>query len=206
MKKLVYCLMFALIVTSMSKLKADEGMWLFNALPLEHLKSKYGFEPTDEWAEHLMKSSVRFNVGGSASFVSSNGLVLTNHHVGSDTIFKLSGEGNNYLEEGFLAKSMEGELRAPDLELNQLVNIVDVTEKVKAAVTEGMSVSDAAMARRKVISGIQAAALKESGLRSDVVTLYGGGRYHLYQYKKYTDVRLGLGSRKFGSLFWWRCR
>lgn len=199
MKKLLIVLLAALVATTTAK--ADEGMWLFNALPLEYLKSKYGFEPTDEWSEKLMKSSVRFNVGGSASFVSSNGLVLTNHHVGSDTIFKLSDQENNYLEDGFLAKSLDEELKAPDLELNQLVNIVDVTEKVKAAVTDGMSASEAAMARRKVISEIQAAALEESGLRSDVVTLYGGGRYHLYQYKKYTDVRLVWAPESAAAFF-----
>ena len=104
-------------------LPADEGMWLFNGLPLEQFKTKYGFEPTPEWQDHLMKSSVRFNVGGSASFVSSNGLVLTNHHVGSDTLNKLSTKENNYYEDGFLAKTHAEELKAPDLELNQLIQI-----------------------------------------------------------------------------------
>ena len=169
---------------------ADEGMWLFNDLPKEYLKSKYGFEPTEAWAEKLMKSCVRFNVGGSASFVSSNGLVLTNHHVAFDTLSKLSDENNNYAKDGFLARSMEQELKAPDLELNQLLNISDVTDQVNAAVTDEMSPGDAAKARRGKIGEIESAAKKESGLRSDVVTLYGGGKYHLYQYKKYTDVRL----------------
>ena len=165
-------------------------MWLFNNLPKEYLKSKHGFEPTDEWSEKLMKSCVRFNVGGSASFVSSNGLVLTNHHVAFDTLSKLSDEENNYAEDGFLARSMKEELKAPDLELNQLQKITDVTEKVNSAVTADMSPGDAAKARRARIGEIESAAKKESGLRSDVVTLYGGGQYHLYQYKKYTDVRL----------------
>ena len=169
---------------------ADEGMWLFNDLPKEYLKSKYGFEPTEAWAEKLMKSCVRFNVGGSASFVSSNGLVLTNHHVAFDTLSKLSDENNNYAKDGFLARSMEQELKAPDLELNQLLNISDVTDQVNAAVTDQMSPGDAAKARRGKIGEIESAATEKSGLRSDVVTLYGGGEYHLYQYKKYTDVRL----------------
>ena len=169
---------------------ADEGMWLFNDLPKEYLKSKYGFEPTEAWAEKLMKSCVRFNVGGSASFVSSNGLVLTNHHVAFDTLSKLSDENNNYAKDGFLARTMEQELKAPDLELNQLLKISDVTDQVNAAVTDDMSPGDAAKARRSKIGKIESAATGESGLRSDVVTLYGGGKYHLYQYKKYTDVRL----------------
>lgn len=168
----------------------DEGMWLFNDLPHSHLKQQHSFEPTADWADHLMKSCVRFNVGGSASFISSTGLVLTNHHVGSDTLFKLSTEKNNILENGFLAKTYAEELKAPDLELNQLISIRDVTAEVKASVTSDMAPDKAVAARRAVIANIEKKALDETGLRSDVVTLYGGGRYHLYQYKKYTDVRL----------------
>ncbi len=180
----------AILATSLSDAHGDEGMWLFNDLPLAMLKERYGFEPSNEWAEHLMKSSVRFNVGGSASFISSTGLVLTNHHVGSDTLFKLSTPERNIMEVGFLAKTPDQELKAPDLELNQLVNIKDVTDVVKASVTDGMSTEQAVAARRAVIARIEKAALDESGLKSTVTTLYGGGRYHLYQYKKYTDVRL----------------
>jgi hypothetical protein len=180
----------AILATSLSDAHGDEGMWLFNDLPVGLLKERYGFEPSPEWAEHLMKSSVRFNVGGSASFISSTGLVLTNHHVGSDTLFKLSTPERNIMEVGFLAKTPDQELKAPDLELNQLVNIKDVTDVVKASVTDGMSTEQAVAARRAVIAKIEKEALDESGLKSTVTTLYGGGRYHLYQYKKYTDVRL----------------
>ena len=170
--------------------RGDEGMWLFNDLPSKRLAERYGFQVSDQWANHLMLSSVRFNSGGSGSFVSSNGLVLTNHHVASDTLFKLSSADRNIMEDGFLARELDQELKAPDLELNQLVAITDVTDQVSEAVTDGMSVEDAAKARRGRIAEIEKAALDESGLRSDVVTLYGGARYHLYQYKKYTDVRL----------------
>jgi Peptidase S46 len=169
---------------------ADEGMWLFNDLPVEQLREKYGFTPTDEWAEHLAKSCVRFNVGGSASFVSSNGLVLTNHHVGSDTLYKLSTPDRNLLDQGYLAKTRADELKAPDLELNQLIEIRDVTKEVRSTVTADMSTEQAVAARRAVVAKIESEATRESGLRSDVVTLYGGARYHLYQYRKYTDVRL----------------
>lgn len=173
-----------------SNVAADEGMWLFNNLPKKQLKEKYGFDPTPEWSDHVMKACVRFNVGGSASFVSSNGLVMTNHHVASDTLYKLSSKEANYAKDGFLAKTMKDELKAPDLELNQLVKITDVTDKVNAAVKKDMSSADAAAARRAIIAKIESGAKAESGLRSDVVTLYGGGKYHLYQYKVYTDVRL----------------
>ena len=184
-------LFLAASVVSMSGTSAaDEGMWLFNDLPKEYLKTQYGFEPTDAWADQLMKSCVRFNNGGSASFVSSNGLVLTNHHVALNTLSKLSNEKVNYAKDGFLARSMDKELKAPDLELNQLLKISDVTEEVNSAVTTEMSPGDAAKARRGMIDEVKSRATEESGLRSDVVTLYGGGKYHLYQYKKFTDVRL----------------
>ena len=185
-----YFFWIALMLLSPNHVKADEGMWLFNDLPTTQLKKQYGFEPSAQWADHLMKSCVRFNVGGSASFVSSNGLVLTNHHVGSDTLYKLSTKENNYAQDGFLARTPGEELKAPDLELNQLLKITDVTDKVNEVITSDMAAADAATVRRARIGEIESAATKESGLRSDVVTLYGGGKYHLYQYKKYTDVRL----------------
>ena len=189
-RKFIFLIAIILASPLTTNIFADEGMWLFNALPVDHLKSAYGIEPTQRWTEHLMKSSVRFNVGGSASFVSSNGLVLTNHHVGSDTLAKLSTAENNYLKDGFLAKTNADELKAPDLELNQLINIKDVTQQVNDKIDTDMDAATAAMARRKIIAEIEQAAKDESGLRSNVVTLFGGGRYHLYQYKKYTDVRL----------------
>ena len=169
---------------------ADEGMWLFNALPKKQLSTKYNFEPTQQWIDHVMLSSVRFNSGGSASFVSSNGLVLTNHHVAADTLFKLSTAEHNYNEDGFLAKTFEEEIPATDLELNQLISIEDVTAKVNEAVKSDMAPADAFKARQAAMAQIEKESLDKTGLRSDVVTLYGGGRYHLYRYKKYTDVRL----------------
>jgi hypothetical protein len=171
-------------------LSADEGMWLFNDLPADQLEAKYDFRPTADWADHLMKASVRFNSGGSASFISSNGLVLTNHHVGADTLYKISTPENNYYKDGFYARTNEEEIQAPDLELNQLISLEDVTEKVQGAVTAAMSPAEAAAARRAVMAQIEKESQDKTGLRSDVVTLYGGGRYHLYRYKKYTDVRL----------------
>lgn len=168
----------------------DEGMYLFNDLPTDQLKSDYDFEPTEAWADALRLSSVRFNSGGSGSFISSNGLVLTNHHVASDTLHKLSSAERNLIDDGYLAKSLDQELKAPDLELNQLVSIQDVTDRVNAAVAKDASVADSAKQRRAVIAGIEKESKDKTGLRSDVVTLFGGARYHLYRYKKFTDVRL----------------
>lgn len=190
MKRLiaVACAVWGLLL--MNHLPADEGMWLFNALPKKQLADKYDFKPTQEWADHLRLSCVRFNVGGSASFISSTGLVLTNHHVASDTLYKLSTPERNIHTHGYYAKDPSEELKAPDLELNQLVSIEDVTDKVNAAVKDNMSTAEASRARQAAMSEIEQKSKDETGLRSDVITLYGGARYHLYRYKQYTDVRL----------------
>src|SRR5881392_1882628 len=169
---------------------ADEGMWLFNAPPLKQLKEKYQFEPTPQWLEHLQKASVRFNSGGSGSFVSANGLVITNHHVGADCLQKFGDEQHNYLRDGFYAKTQTEEKKCVDLELNVLMSIEDVTARVNGAVKSGMSSDAAAGARRNAIAQIKEESKEKTRLRSDVVTLYQGGTYHLYRYKRYDDVRL----------------
>ncbi|HKU72713.1 MAG TPA: S46 family peptidase [Pyrinomonadaceae bacterium] len=169
---------------------ADEGMWTFNNVPRAEIKKKYGFEVTDEWLNKVRLASVRFNNGGSGSFVSPNGLVLTNYHIVEDIVGEVSTPEKDYAKEGFVAKTRAEEIKAPSLELNQLISIEDVTTRVNGAVKEGTSDADAFAARRKEISAIEAESTKASGLRSDVVTLYQGGQYNLYRYKKYTDVRL----------------
>src|SRR5947208_10730396 len=169
---------------------ADEGMWLFNAPPLKQLKEKYQFEPTQQWLEHLQKASVRFNSGGSGSFVVANGLVITNHHVGADTLQKMSDAQHNYLKDGFYARTQAEEIKSTDLELNVLMSIKDVTTRVNGAVKPGMTNDQASSARNSVIATIEKESKDKTGLRSDVVTLYQGGSYHLYLYKRYDDVRL----------------
>ena len=177
------------VTLALGRISADEGMWIYNQLPTKTLKERYGFEPPAGWADHLMRSSVRFNSGGSGSFVSSTGLVLTNHHVAADTLAKISTAEHNYYRDGFLAKTHADEVPAPDLELNQLVEIVDVTDRVNQAVAA--EAADKAQATRQaVIARIEKESTEQTKLRSDVVTLYQGGAYHLYRYKKFTDVRL----------------
>jgi hypothetical protein len=169
---------------------ADEGMWLYNAFPKEKVKAKYGFEPSQQWLDHVRLSSVRFNNGGSGSFVSPDGLTFTNHHVGADCIQKLGKTGTDYMKTGFYAKTQAEEAKCPDLELNVLVGIEDVTAKVNAGVKPGMSAADAGQAQRAAMAEIEKDCTNSTGLRCDVVTLYSGEVYNLYKYKKYTDVRL----------------
>src|SRR5438270_2987745 len=183
-------LMIVIAAFAFSSVFADEGMWLFNNPPIKQLKETYHFEPTAQWLEHLQKSSVRFNSGGSGSFVSSTGLAITNHHVGLDTLQKISSEKNNYVRDGFYAKTQAEEPRATGLELNVLMSIEDVTVPVTSALKPGMSAEQSATARQKAIADIEKESKEKTGLRSDVVTLYQGGAYHLYRSKRYDDVRL----------------
>ena len=169
---------------------ADEGMWPFNNVPRAEIKKKYGFEVTDEWLNKVRLASVRFNNGGSGSFVSPNGLVLTNYHIVEDIVGEVSTPEKDYAKEGFVARTRAEEIKAPSLELNVLQSIEDVTSRVTGAVKSGMSDAEAFAARRAEISAIEAESTKATSLRSDVVTLYQGGQYNLYRYKKYTDVRL----------------
>jgi hypothetical protein len=170
--------------------RGDEGMWLFNKPPKKILQEKYGFVPTGPWLTNLQRASVRFNSGGSGSFVSSDGLVMTNHHVGADALQKLSSKQRDYIATGFHARTREEEIKCVDLELNVLMSIEDVTERINAAVKPGTSPAEAQKARRAAMNNLEKEAADRTGLRCDVITLYRGGLYHLYCYKRYTDVRL----------------
>jgi hypothetical protein len=169
---------------------ADEGMWLYNAPPKAAIKAKYGFELTQEWLDHVRLSSVRFNNGGSGSFVSADGLTFTNHHVGAACVQQLSAQGRDYIKTGFYAKTQADEAKCPNLELNQLIGIEDVTSKINAGVKPEMSAADAGQAQRAAMSQVEKDCTTATGLRCDIVTFYSGGVYNLYKYKKYTDVRL----------------
>jgi hypothetical protein len=188
---LLAALMFGFLLSlAPSDVSADEGMWLFTTPPRKWLKEHYGFEPSQAWLTNLQQSAVRFNSGGSGAFISSEGLVITNHHVGADALQKLSTPELDLVAKGFHAKNRDEEIKCVDLELNVLISTEDVTSRVDAAVKPNMSQADAEKARRGVMNTIEQESLEATKLRSDVVTLYNGGQYHLYRYKKYTDVRL----------------
>jgi hypothetical protein len=182
------CLALSFLFSTMAS--ADEGMWLYNEAPKAKIKAKYGFELTQQWLDHVRLSSVRFNNGGSGSFVSPDRLTFTNHHVGAACVQQLSTEGHDYIKTGFYAKTQAEEAKCPSLELNELVGIEDVTDKVNAGVKPEMSPADAGQAQRAAMSQIEKDCSTSTGLRCDVVTFYSGQVYNLYKYKKYTDVRL----------------
>jgi hypothetical protein len=169
--------------------RSDEGMWLPNDPPRQLLQEKYAFHLSDEFVKKMMLASVRFG-RASGGFVSPDGLVVTNHHVGSDAIGKLSTKDRDLMRDGFYARTRAEELKCPDLELNVLQSIEDVTDRVNAAVKPELKPAEAAAARRAVMSEVEKESFAKTGLRSEVVTLYQGGVYHLYRYKRYTDVRL----------------
>lgn len=181
---------FAFPALNLSTARADEGMWTFNNVPRAEIKRKYKFDVTDAWLKKVQLASVRFNNGGSGSFVSSDGLVLTNYHIVEEIVGEVSTPEKDLAKEGFVARTRADEIKAPSLELNVLMSIEDVSARVNAAVKAGASDADAFTARRAEMSTIESESLKATGLRSDVVTLYQGGQYNLYRYKKYTDVRL----------------
>lgn len=180
----------AVSIVSSSVLRADEGMWLYSNPPTKQIKEKYGVELSPELLENLQKSSLKFANSGSASFVSSNGLIMTNHHVGLSTVASLSTKENNLVETGFKAQKLEDELKCPNLRLIMLEEIVDVTDQVEAASDGAANEEESAAKRSECIKKIEEDAKAEKGLTCNVVALYQGGLYHLYCYKEFNDVRL----------------
>jgi hypothetical protein len=189
------CALFLALTAS-----ADEGMWLFNNFPRQAVQKKYGFTVTDAFLNHLQLAAVRFNSGGTGSFVSPNGLLFTNHHVGADCIQKISTPQNDYMKSGFYAKTEAEEQRCPDLEVNVLLKIEDVTPKVTAGIAPRTPAAEANQLKKSAMNQIEKECNAATGNRCDVVTLYSGGQYHLYQYRKYTDLRLVMAP-EFGIAF-----
>ncbi|MCJ7612298.1 MAG: S46 family peptidase [Candidatus Aminicenantes bacterium] len=190
-----------LCLSGMTKTYADEGMWTFDNPPFKQLKERFGFTPTQEWLDHVRLSSVRFMDGGSGSFISPDGLVLTNHHVAVGQLQKMSNSEKDYVETGFLACTPAEEIKSPDLEVNVLISMEDVTRRVQASVKEGMSDADSLKSRQAEIARIEKESLDKTGLRSNIISLYQGGEYWLYRFKKYTDVRLVMAPERQAAYY-----
>jgi Peptidase S46 len=169
---------------------AGEGMWTFDNPPTRVLQEKFGFAPSGEWLDRVRLASVRFNDGGSGAFVSAEGLMITNHHVGLACIQNVSTAERDYVKDGFYARTRDQEVACPGYEVNVLQKIEDVTNRVLGAVKPAMSDKEAGDARKAATATIENDCNARTGLRCDVVKLYQGGEYHLYHYKKYTDVRV----------------
>ena len=179
----------ALVLCLAAPATADEGMWTYDNFPSDAVAEKYGFAPTQEWLDHLRLSSLRIAGGCSASFVSPDGLVLTNHHCVVSCVEQLSSPSENLVDDGFYARTLEEERTCPNFELNQLRRITDVTERVRKA-TEGKEGKSYGEALSAELSRIEKECAKSDDVRCEVVALYNGGLYHLYEYKRYQDVRL----------------
>jgi hypothetical protein len=191
----------ALVLVGALPLCAEEGMWTFDNPPVKQLKDKYNFTPDKAWLDHVRLASVRLNDGGSGSFVSPHGLLLTNHHVARGQLQKNSTAAHNYIDDGFYAATPAEEMKSPDLEVNVLMSMEDVTPRVQNALKGAKTPEEEFSARRSTIAGIERESQEKTGLRSDVVTLYQGGEYWLYRYKKYTDVRLVFAPEQQAAFF-----
>ncbi|MFE8598692.1 S46 family peptidase [Archangium violaceum] len=169
---------------------ADEGMWTYNNFPSAKVKEKYGFEPSQDWLNKVRLASAKFGGGCSSSFVSPDGLVMTNHHCARGCIQQLSTAKKDFIANGFYAKTQAEELQCPALELTQLVEITDVTEQLNTA-TQGLTGKAYADTLKAEMSKLEKSCTNgASDVRCDVVTLYQGGKYNLYRYQRYQDVRL----------------
>ena len=191
----------ALLLAAAPVIHAEEGMWTFDNPPLKLLAAKYNFHPTQAWLDHLRLASVRLNDGGSGSFVSPNGLLLTNHHVARGQLQKNSTAERDYLRDGFHAATPDEEMKSPDLEVNVLVAMQNVTARVQDAAKSIADNAKALKAREAEIAAIEKESKDKTGLRSDVVSFYQGGEYWLYQYKAYTDVRLAFAPEQQAAFF-----
>ena len=182
---------FFILVSALSTAAiADEGMWTFDNLPRDALKEKYAFTPDKAWVDHAMRASV--NLGGcSASFISPEGLVMTNHHCTAGCLQQLSSAQKNYLQDGFLARTRDQELQCPATEVSRLEQITDMTKEMNAA-TKGLTGEAYKNAQNAMSAKLAADCTgdNKATVRCSVVTLYQGGQYHLYRYHRFSDVRL----------------
>ena len=199
MKKIALLLSLAMLIGIAATAFADEGMWLYERFPSDKVKQKYGWAPDQKWLDHVRLSSVR--MGASASFVSPNGLVFTNHHVGAGCVHDISTAQHDYMKEGFYAGAQANEPKCPGLQVSVLTDIKDITSDVQSA-GKGLSEAEAGTAQRQLMSKLEKDCSDQAaGIRCETVTLYSGGMYHLYKYKVYKDVRLVMAPEFDAAFF-----
>jgi len=179
---------------------ADEGMWTYDNLPLSQWKQRYNFEPTKEWIDKVRLASVKI-VGSSGGFVSPNGLIVTNHHVASSIIAQLSTKERDLMKTGFYARTQGEELKAQDAEATVLISYENMTERVHGAVKSGASNAEAAGQRSVVIAAAEKDSSQKTGLKCEVISMYSGGEYWLYCFKRYTDIRLVMAPEEQAAFF-----
>jgi len=200
MKKYALLLSLAILFAFAASAFADEGMWLYERFPSSKVKQKYGWAPDQKWLDHVRLASVR--MGASASFVSPNGLVFTNHHVGAGCVHDISTTQHDYMKEGFYAGDQANEPKCPGLQVSVLTDIQDVSADVQAAAKTGMSEAEAGTAQRQFMSKLEKECSDpEHNVRCETVTLYSGGMYHLYKYKLFKDVRLVMAPEFDAAFF-----
>lgn len=189
-------LLLTLVVSFHLFLKAEEGMWPFNNIPLAQIEKKYGLTLDPSWLQGVQLSCVRISAGGSGVFISPSGLIMTNHHVGAHAIYTLSSEENNLIEEGFLASCLEKELKCPNLYVDILVSMQDVTEELNKDLPLKTSLEEKEKSRKEKMAALKKKALEKTSLQPEIVSLYQGARYHLYLYKRLSDIRLVMAPEK----------
>ena len=192
MKKVFLLSVILSLLSGASVFRADEGMWTFDNPPLKQWKERYDFEPTKAWLDNVRLASVRLNDGGSASFVSPNGLIITNQHVASGQLSKMSSKEKDYVKDGFYARTPAEEVKAADLEANVLVSYEDVTTKVQVASGEQ---------KKAVMADIEKDCTSKTALKCEVISFYSGGEYWLYRFKKYTDLRIVFAPEEQTAFF-----
>ncbi|MDR2214233.1 MAG: S46 family peptidase [Nevskiaceae bacterium] len=182
----------AVLAGHANRAHADEGMWTYDNFPAATVREKYGVQITPEWLDKLRSASIRLS-NCTASFVSPDGLILTNHHCSATCLAQISTQAQDRLKDGFLAASRSEEVRCPTQYADVLMKMEDITTKVNAA-TANLDAKAANEARKKILTQLEQQCEKDAGTkdprRCEAVSLYQGGRHFLYQYKRYDDVRI----------------